>query len=228
MRIPIDIETIPTQSPERLEVIRQRTIAAAHEAQPPANYKREEAIARWREEQVDAAEDAAREAHHATALDGSWGEVVCICWWSEKRGEMMTHERSERDEADLLREFAEDMRNELAGQAATFVGYNVQFDLRFLHHRYVLHGIRPGFHIPYNDPPWRSSYVDLRTEWYGTQARGGTKLTDLCEAFGIVVDDTITGADVAACWDAGDIDIIVRHCQADVERVRELYSRMVP
>jgi hypothetical protein len=68
--------------------------------------------------------------------------------------------------------------------------------------------------------------VDLRTEWYGTQARGGTKLTDLCEAFGIEVDDTIDGSQVAERWDAGDIDTIVRHCEADVERVRELYARI--
>jgi hypothetical protein len=90
MRIPIDIETIPTQSPERLEVIRQRTLDDAREAQPPANYKKPESIAKWREQHIADAEDRALDAHHETALEGSWGEVVCICWWSEKIEEMVT------------------------------------------------------------------------------------------------------------------------------------------
>ncbi|GAF68248.1 unnamed protein product, partial [marine sediment metagenome] len=221
---PIDIETIPTQSPERMEVMADRIFSSAEIAEPPATYKKPEAIQAWKDRHLEETRGRAADAHHATALEGSWGEVCCICWWSEKRGEMVTHQRG--TEASVLQDFSDDMRAELAGLAPTFLGYSVQFDLRFLHHRFVIQGIKPGFHLSHNAPPWRSGYIDLRHEWYGAQPGKGTKLVDLCEVFGIEVDDTIDGSQVAERWDAGDIGTIVSHCRADVVRVRELYARI--
>jgi hypothetical protein len=52
------------------------------------------------------------------------------------------------------------------------------------------------------------------------------KLTDLCEALGIDSDDDIPGSEVWDAYQDGRHNDIARHCQIDVERVREVYQRL--
>ena len=64
MKIYIDIETIPTQNKEHQDFV-------CENLKPPANYKNEETINKWLEENKEL-------AVNKTSLDGAFGEVVVI------------------------------------------------------------------------------------------------------------------------------------------------------
>lgn len=64
MKIYIDIETIPTQNSDFQAYV-------CENLKPPANYKNQETIDKWLEENKG-------EAIHKTALDGAFGEIVVI------------------------------------------------------------------------------------------------------------------------------------------------------
>ena len=64
MKIYIDIETIPTQNADFQAYVTETL-------KPPANYKSEDTIAKWFEQNKG-------EAVAKTALDGTFGEVVVI------------------------------------------------------------------------------------------------------------------------------------------------------
>jgi len=225
MHIYIDIETIPSQRPEVRERFLDAAIEAARSDPPPANYKHVEAIEKWRDERIVGAEDAGDEDWRRTALDGGYGEIVCVCWAVED-GDIKTLHRTRRHtmEAELLVQLFDALREDTRGQVPSYVGHNIGFDLRFLHHRAVVLGIRPGIHLPYNDPPWRSTYIDTMQEWCG--ARDRVKLTTLCDMLGIQVDDEIDGSQVWDAWRDGREDQIVEHCRADVDRVRQIHHRL--
>src|SRR5688572_15853802 len=64
----LDCETIPTQRAD----IQARMVSGIS---PPGNYKKPESIAQWWASEGDAKRS---EAIHSTALNGTWGEVICI------------------------------------------------------------------------------------------------------------------------------------------------------
>ena len=214
MLIYLDIETIPSQ---RADVIER----GPELVKVPASYKNEEKIEAYRAEHAD-------EAYRRTALDGGYGEIVCICWAVDDGPvEESTRASADESEADLLARFfaaAKAAADASPASLPAFVGHNIAFDLRFLHHRSVVLGVHHPIHLPYNAASWQGRYVDTMFEWSG--ARGSIKLVDLCDVLGIEVDDEIDGSQVWDRYQAGDIDTIVKHCRADVERVRQVYRRL--
>lgn len=227
MDIYLDIETIPTQRRDIDKMLDDRILAEAQSAKPPAHYKKDEAIRRWVNEQLDKVEHDQNEAYHRTALDGGYGELACICWAIDD-GPIRTASRASvaEPETPVLSYLFTDLKVNTRGQAPTFVGFNIPFDLKFLHHRAVILGKRPPLHIPHNDAVWKGSYRDIRYEWFGLRPEKGSKLTDLCLMLGIEVDDEIDGSMVWDRFKAGDAATVVKHCQADVERVRLIDQRL--
>lgn len=217
MFVYLDVETIPSQRPDVIE-------RGADLVRVPANYKDPAKIEKY-------VSDHAKEAYHATGLDGGYGELCAICWAygddgvnDESRDPYQALPAGERD---LLRAFFFSIRTYMQAhptQPITFVGHNVAFDLRFLHHRSVVLQVPPGFWIPYNAATWGGKYVDTMYEWAG--ARDRVKLTELCDILGIEMDDEIDGSQVWDRYQAGDIATIVEHCIADVERVRAVHRRL--
>lgn len=222
----VDVETIPTQRQDVRDRLHEQALADAREAEPPANYKKPEAIDRWRAERIAAAPDAAEESVRKTALDGGYGELVAVCWaWDDE--EVSSLQRGEGGEFVLLDGLWRALRQRVVsgGHAIRWVGHNVTFDLQFLHHRSVIHGIRPTVPLPRLDAVWKGTYYDTMYEWAGL--RGSVKLTTLCDMLGIdIADDDIDGSQVWAAYQDGRIDDIVEHCRRDVERVREIHRRL--
>ena len=228
MKIFIDIETIPTS----IEAERDRILTDAYDrartADPPSTYKRPETIARWREDQIAEAEADGEGRWRKTALSGDWGEIVCISWAldddpvsSDYRGSLQDSER------DVLGSFWRAMAETKPrfGGVPTWVGHNIEFDLRYLHHRSVVHNVRPTIHTHHNTAPWRTEYrYDTMQQWCGMRDR--IKLTELCRILGIDITGDIDGSQVWDHFVAGDIDSIRQHCEADVERVRQVYRRL--
>lgn len=215
MRIYLDIETIPSQRND----VRDRIWSAVH---PPGNYTKPESREKWIAENRD---KVAEEEWRRTALDGGYGEIVCVCFAVDD-DEILTFSRAtiEEQESELLELFFGTIRGCLRNQSPTYVGHNIGFDLKFLHHRSIVCRVNPRLHFPYNSPPWRGMYIDTMYEWCG--ARDRIKLTELCDVLGIEADDDIDGAGAWDAWRSGDVDSVIRHCQADVARVREIEKRL--
>jgi len=215
MRIYLDIETIPSQR----NYVRDRIWSAV---EPPKNYTKPESREKWLAEHRN---EVADKAWRETALDGGYGEVVCVCFAVED-GVVNVHDRPAmyNSERELLSAVFESIRLTVGGQSPTYVGHCIGFDLKFLHHRAIVCGVNPRLGMPYNAPPWRGMYIDTMYEWCG--ARGGIKLVELCDVLGIEVDDEIDGAGVWDAWRDGDYAKVSEHCRADVLRVREIERRL--
>lgn len=223
----VDIETIGTSRQDIIDRL-------AADVAPPANYKSEEAITKWWRESGDAKK---LEAAAKTALDGTWGEVICI-GFAINDGPVEVIGRA-LTEADLLNTWALTLQSQCVKTvrsgdmwepAARWIGHNLQdFDLRFLWQRSRITGVRLPFGIPIGKPSYgRGPYVyDTMKEWAGWGNR--VKQKDLELAFNLSRIDPLEmgGADVGAAYKEGRLDDIKEHCQQDIINLRNIYRRMV-
>ena len=216
----IDIETIPTDRDD----VRQYLAA---KVSPPGNISKAETIAKWNEESRPAAID---EAVHKTSLDGAFGRVCVICWAVDD-GPIRTVKNSD-DEELLLSVFTEALRADVKSTdlfETAVCGHNVSaFDLRFLVHRFTVHGVLPPSIIrrAAGAKPWESDKVfDTMVQWAGVGNR--VSLEKLCLAFGIESPKTdLDGSKVAAAVAAGRLDDVAKYCAGDVEAVRKVFNRL--
>lgn len=225
MEIFLDLETLPTSRPE----IRERFSA---DVAPPANYKSADVIAKWWAEH---GETAKTEAVAKTALNGTFGELLCI-GFAVNDGPVTVLLRTE-SEAGLIDEFSRELVAQAGTSAeddgqfwpirATWIGHNIEdFDLRFLWQRACVHGIKFGFPLPLERYPRGPRRFDTMKEWGGWNGR--VKQRDLELAFGLERTDPLThgGADVWTSYQAGDTESVIAHCAEDVRLLREIYRRM--
>jgi hypothetical protein len=218
----IDIETIPTSRAD----IQARCVA---EISPPGNYKKPETIAQWWASEGDAKK---AEAVERTALDGTWGEIICIgLAVNDDPAEVFSRALTE---ADLLNTFALMLDSkcrkavssgDMWQLVARWIGHNIiDFDLRFLWQRSKLLGARFPFTLPVHKNA--NGVFDTMREWAGYKDRVSQK--DLELAFGITRTDPLPlgGAEVFQAYQDGRIDDIKEHCRQDIENLRTLYRRM--
>lgn len=219
----LDLECIPTS---RQEII-DRVVA---DVAPPGNYKKEETIAQWWASEGDAKK---REAISRTALDGTWGEIICIgLAVNDEPAEVFSRGMTE---ADLLNTFGlmldskckkADRSDEMWQVVARWIGHNIiDFDLRFLWQRSKLLGAKFPFNLP--TQRYDSHVYDTMQQWAGYKDRISQK--DLELAFGLTRDDPLPmgGADVFQAYQEGRIEDIKEHCRLDIENLRQIYKRMV-
>lgn len=210
MNIYLDIETIPTQRADLQAYV-------CNNLKPPANYKNEETIAKWLEENRD-------EAIHKTALDGAFGEIVVmgVAINDEPSVRFYREDWQSTDrEADILARFNAFLREnaDKCRTAPVFIGHNItKFDDRFIFQRSVINGVKPYY------TAGRQNTYDTMTEWAGY---GGTvSLDKLCKVLGIEQKGEIDGSKVWQYVQAGKISEVAEYCAKDVERVRQVYKRM--
>lgn len=153
-----------------------------------------------------------------TSFQGEFGRILCICYAIDD-GEVQS---LSGDEKEILRKFWE-----IAKDADLFIGHNVmEFDLRFIYKRSVIHNIRPSRDLSF--ARYRSSPIfDTMKEWekWGAQ---GTSLHKLSIALGLASpkEEGIDGSKVYDFYLAGKTDDIVKYCKRDVEATRKVYKRM--
>jgi len=131
-----------------------------------------------------------------------------------------------RSEAMLLHEFWEGAR-----EYDTFVTFNGRsFDLPFLIHRSIAHGIRPTQELmKYRYLAQQSApfHIDLMDEltFYGATRRQSLHL--FARAFGIegTKETGMTGADVGDVYRAGKLPDIIRYNVNDVRATTQLYEK---
>ena len=206
-----DIETIPTQSD---------TVAAklVENAKPPANYKSEDAIAKWREGK--AAESVAK-----TSFDGGRGHVCCISWAIDDLEIQHAMAMNLNDEASVVGSFFASL-----GQfhSKTLVGHYINgFDIRFLTQRAIVLGVQlPPAHIWPRDPkPWDKGLADTMVMWAG--AKGSISMDNLCDILGFPGKGDFDGSMVAEAWANGEHEKIAQYCRADVARTRDIHRRFM-
>jgi len=207
----LDIETIPTQSPEKradfLEGVR-----------PPGNIKKQESIEKWLSENK---EGAAAEAIAKTSFDPADGHICTIAWAINDGEPEAAHAETVDQERDILAAFFGALR---PFYRYDFFGHYISgFDIRFILCRAVALGVKIPRSIPRDPKSWDKKIFDTMTAWAGP--RGTISMDDLCGALGIEGKGDFTGADVAAAWERGDHDKIIDYCKDDVIRTRQIVRR---
>lgn len=215
----LDIETIPPQGGGHLERIRAGIKA-------PAQYKKPESIAEWMAQNAD---QAALDEHSKLGLNGLYGEVCVIGFAVGDQG-VVTYSRGDADEATFLRLAFTEIGAAARGTNSTYemplavVGHNIEFDIRFLFHRAVRHGITIPACIKAAFDPNKGRYNTFDTMRVWSGYKDFVRLKDLArELLGDTAED-IDGSQVAGLW-ATDPQAVATHCRLDVERVRGLYRK---
>ena len=217
MNLFIDLETIPSQAEGALE-------DASALVKVPANYKKPEAIEKYRQTHAE-------EAYRKTALQGIAGEICSIAWAFDSKDICVCTRDETTSEGDLLQCFFYDLRfDDGRGefQRITWIGHNlINFDLRFLKQRSLVNRIRCPVHIPADARHGSNNVFDTMKEWAGW--RGYVKQDTLYAALGgpPFENDTMDGSQVWDLWKDGKFDELSEYNKRDVEKLRFIYNAMV-
>ena len=219
MNLYLDIETIPSQSPE----VHARI---AETITPPGNYKKPETIADWVEKEKPA---LVKEAIAKTSFDGSVGHVCCISVAIGNLPPVYWEARKIEDERHAIEGFIAEAANAVSAEryvGVTIVGHNVaNFDIRFLWQRAIILGIRMPSWFPRDPKPWGNDVFDTMTAFAGS--RGTIGMDRLCQALGMEGKGEIDGSMIGDLWAKGEFEKIASYCRADVERTRKIHQRMM-
>ena len=212
-----DIETIPTQS-ERLKNHVQTNLT------PPANYKKQETIDAWIEENKEL-------AYRKTALNGGFGQIVCIGYAiNDNDVKTIYFDDWATSEREILKTFFNELiecYRPSADITPHFIGHNIEnFDLRFIYQRAIVLGIKPPSFLPLNSKSYNNMYIfDTMTEWAGK--RNYVSLNEVCLSLGIPTKgDEIDGSKVWDFVQEGKLKQVAEYCADDVVKVRAIHKRM--
>lgn len=114
----------------------------------------------------------------------------------------------------------------LATETQLFVGHNVlDFDLRFICQRSIIHQIKPSREIPF--ARFRSAPVyDTMQEW-SKWGREHVSLDLLAKALSLPSPkESLDGSQVYPYFKAGKLAEIYEYCRRDVDTVRQVYRRL--
>lgn len=215
MPLILDIETVPlAQSLEAPYPSADRN--------PPANYKSEDTIARWREADKQRWEtERAKEC----SVNPRLGRVLCV---GTNEGVFTAAE--EADEPVVLREFWDRvLRND--GEVVT---WNGSWDLRFLVIRSLYHDIEPTISGELVGKWFRKyttfPHFDCKAVLLNWDVRiAGEGLDQWAQFLGLPGKiGGLSGADVYPLYVAGHLDEIADYCKADVEATQAIYERIRP
>lgn len=248
MKVFIDIETIPGQ---RLD-IRNEIAAQFPEISPyedpkcPRNIKKAETIRDWQEntfpqlrevaqqkyqDDLIKRQSALEDAWRKTALHGEHGEIICIGWAIEDNEPAVCSRHYLESEAALLKTFFDSVNEQLNKRNPSWVGHNLQFDLRFIFQRAVILGVKPTINLYQDSKPWSEIAQDTMIMWAGIKEKIG--LDRLCKVLGIPTKDTdlpdgevIDGSKVWDFVQRGEVEKVATYCMGDVIRCREIYKRI--
>jgi predicted PolB exonuclease-like 3'-5' exonuclease len=155
------------------------------------------------------------------SLSGATAKIVCLAYALEPPPDAPV-QILEGEETTILESFWR-----LATETNLFVGHNIlDFDLRFIWQRSIIHRIRPSREIPFTR--FRSFPVfDTMHEW-SKWGRGHVSLDLLARALGIPSPkDCLDGSKVYPYYRAGKFADICEYCKCDVATVRQVYRRLI-
>lgn len=210
----IDIETIPSQRPGMAEEMKAKV-------KPPGNISKPETIAKWMEENAATAAD---EMFRKTALDGTYGEIICIGFAVDNGPIHMVYRSA--DERNFLQEVFEQIHINCPFPEM-IVGHNaIAFDMRYLFQRAVINKVIPLFPL-HHEARHGNGIFDTMVAWGGYSPDKRISLKNLCAALDIPVkSDGLDGSKVYDYWLEGRHEEIADYCKEDVAATRECYKRL--
>ncbi len=216
MKIYLDIETLPSADPAvRAELAAKIT--------PPGNISKAETIAAWEAEKKPGLVD---DAVKKTSFDGLYGSIACVCWAQD--GMAVENTDPAHSEHHLLADLFGWIESETTHKGEVqFIGHNIiGFDLPFIKHRAIIHGIRPPHALmrAFSAKPWDGVVSDTMLMWSADRERR-VSMDKLCKAFGIPGKGDFDGSMVAETWPV-DPQKVIDYCIDDVKRTREIYKRL--
>lgn len=224
----LDIETIPTEDPQLIAKL-------ASKIKPPGNYRKPETIEAWLQEEGKAVLD---ESILRTALDGTYGRIVCIGW---AFGDAEVETLICHDERELISTFfnccyeqAKVLRPKMGNgspaginETIPVVGHAVRtFDLRFLWQRAIINREPPLHIIPWHANQSHPLVKDTMEMWNPDREKR-VSLETLCRVLGLSnPKEGMNATGVYESWLNGEYEAISNYCSGDVLAVREIYRRL--
>ena len=154
------------------------------------------------------------------SLSATTAKILCLCYAMEPAVHTAI-EVLDGDEREIIRRFWT-----LAEDCNLFVGHNIlDFDLRFIYQRSIIHQIKPSRDIPF--ARFRNAPVyDTMQEW-SKWGREHVSLDALSKALGIPSPkESLDGAKVYPYYRAGKLAEIIEYCKRDVDSARKVYRRL--
>lgn len=206
----VDIESLPDGEP-----IDPLTLT------PPAQMKKADTIAKWREEEAPA---LALELYRKRALDSMQGKIWCIAFSWDGCERVLQND----NEYEMLKEFDDIIREKIGKWKVmpTWVGWNnSQFDMPWLWRASIKYGLK-SIKIAINRDKHRGNIVDLMEIW-SAQFRDYRKLTDVADYLGIPRDKNAPdGSKVYELICNGEGELVKKHCMEDVLMCKEIYAKI--
>ena len=151
------------------------------------------------------------------SLSAATAKILCICYAIEPPLGSEVHVL-EGEEREIIRNFWK-----IAVDCNLFVGHNIlDFDLRFIYQRSVIHQIKPSRDLPF--ARFRNAPIfDTMQEW-SKWGREHASLDLLSKTFGLPSPkESLDGSKVYPYYRAGRINEIIDYCKCDVNSVRQVY-----
>ncbi len=218
MPLVLDIETAPLSSALELPY---------PERKPPANYKSEETIAKWREGDEQRWQDERIKEYSLNAL---YGRIVCFGYLNTETGEDgVVLAGDEAFEMDLLEKAWE----LIAAEHGEVVTWNGAWDLQFIRNRSIVLGVRPTISGRVLDL-WfskfrRRPHLDCKSFLLNGEVRANEGLGVWAKALGTPGKmPGMSGADVWSLVAGGMYDEVAEYCLQDVRATAAIYARIRP
>ena len=154
------------------------------------------------------------------SLSAVTAKIICLCYTIEP-SVSGTIEVLKGEESDILKGFWK-----IVPDCNLFVGHNIlDFDMRFIYQRSVIHNIKPSRDIPFTR--FRNAPIyDTMQEW-SKWGREHVSLDGLSKALGIPSPkESLDGSKVYPYYRAGKLAEIYEYCTRDVDTVRQVYRRL--
>ena len=151
------------------------------------------------------------------SLSAATAKILCICYAIEPPAGAEV-QALQGEETEILKNFWK-----IAMDCNLFVGHNIlDFDLRFIYQRSVIHQIKPSRDLPF--ARFRNAPIfDTMQEW-SKWGREHASLDLLSKTFGIPSPkESLDGSKVYPFYRAGRIAEIVDYCKCDVDSTRQIY-----
>ena len=154
------------------------------------------------------------------SLSAVTAKIICLCYTIEP-SVSGTIEVLKGEESDILKGFWK-----IVPDCNLFVGHNIlDFDMRFIYQRSVIHNIKPSRDIPFTR--FRNAPIyDTMQEW-SKWGREHASLDSLSKALSIPSPkENLDGSKVYPYYRAGKLPEIIEYCKRDVDSVRQVYHRL--
>ena len=151
------------------------------------------------------------------SLSAATAKIVCICYAIEPPLDSEV-QVLEGEETEIIRSFWS-----LVADCDLFVGHNIlDFDLRFIYQRSIIHQIKPSRDLPF--ARYRNAPIfDTMQEW-SKWGRERASHDLVCTPFGLPSPkESLDGSKVYPYYRAGKLAEIVDYCKCDVNSVRQFY-----